>query len=84
MTSLEIEADGLKTFQAADVRQLVERGTRSTTKCLLWGLAGGTAAGIVAAFTARTDVDHVVRRDQLPRASRAARRALDWATRRIS
>ena len=52
-SSLEIEADGLKTFQAADVRQLVERGTRSTTKCLLWGLAGGTAAGIVAAFATR-------------------------------
>jgi hypothetical protein len=50
---LEIEADGAKTFQAADVRQLVERGTRSRKKCLLWGLAGGTGAGVIAAFATR-------------------------------
>jgi hypothetical protein len=52
-SSLVIEADGVKTFQAADVRQLVERGTRSTKACLLWGLAAGTGAGIVAAFATR-------------------------------
>jgi hypothetical protein len=52
-SSLVIEADGLKTFRAADVRQLVERGTRSMKKCLLWGLAGGTGAGVIAAFATR-------------------------------
>jgi hypothetical protein len=52
-SSLVIEADGMKTFQASDVRQLVERGTCSRTSCLLWGLAGGTGAGIVAAFATR-------------------------------
>jgi hypothetical protein len=43
-SSLVIEADGTKTFQASDVRQLAERGKRSTKTCLLWGLAGGTGA----------------------------------------
>lgn len=52
-SSLVIEADGLKTFEAADVRQLVERGTRSMKTCLLWGLVGGTGAGVVAAFATR-------------------------------
>ena len=34
-SSLVIEADGTKTFQASDVRQLAERGKRSTKTCLL-------------------------------------------------
>ena len=52
-SSLVLEADGMKTFHAADVRQLVERGTRSMKKCLLWGLAGGTGAGVIAALATR-------------------------------
>ena len=52
-SSLVLEADGTKTFQASDVRQLVERGSRSTKACALWGLAGGTGAGVLAALATR-------------------------------
>jgi len=52
-SSLVIEADGTRTFQASDVRQLVERGGRSTKACALWGLAGGTGAGVLAALATR-------------------------------
>ena len=52
-SSLVIESDGTKTFQAGDVRQLVERGTRSTKTSALWGLAVGTGAGVVAALATR-------------------------------
>ena len=64
-SSLVLEADGMKTFHAADVRQLVERGTRSTKKCAAvgpgWRDGRRSHRG---ARHARTDVDDVVRRDR--------------------
>jgi hypothetical protein len=53
---LVLEADGTRTFQASDVRQLVERGGRSTKACALWGLAVGTGAGVLAALATRGPV----------------------------
>jgi hypothetical protein len=52
-SSLMLDADGTKTFQASDVRQLVERGVRSTKACVFWGLVGGSGAGVLAALATR-------------------------------
>ena len=53
---LVLEADGTRTFQASDVRELVERGGRSTKACALWGLAVGTGAGVLAALATQGPV----------------------------